>query len=222
MQHEGFTVWFTGMSGAGKSTLARLLAKKLSVVHARVEVLDGDVVRQTLCKDLDYGEQDRNENVRRIGFVCELLSRNNVIAIVAAISPYRTARAEVRSRISRFVEVYVECPLSVLVQRDPKGLYQRAIRGEITNFTGISAPYEPPLMPELTVRSDRETPESAVDKIWHEIIRAGLISCNQPALKYERIQPIEPRVAGVDACIPSVKWSARPVPTSGSVWTNSK
>src|SRR5258708_21471042 len=120
--HEGFTVWFTGMSGAGKSTISHLLDQRLRGLNARVEVLDGDVVRTHLSKGLGFSKEDRDENIRRIGFVCELLSRNGVIAIAAAISPYRTVRDAVRARISHFVQVYVSCPVDVLAERDVKGL----------------------------------------------------------------------------------------------------
>ena len=145
--HKGFTLWFTGMSGAGKSTISRLLELRLRERGARVEVLDGDVVRTHLSKGLGFSKEDRDENIRRIGFVCELLSRNGVIAIAAAISPYRAVREEVRARIPNFVEVYVECPVEVLAERDVKGLYKRALAGEIPHFTGISDPYEPPVNP---------------------------------------------------------------------------
>src|ERR1039457_2134966 len=136
--HRGFTLWFTGMSGAGKSTISRLLELKLRQFGARVEVLDGDVVRTHLSKGLGFSKEDRDENIRRIGFVCELLARNGVIAIAAAISPYRDVRDEVRTRIPNFVEVFVECPVEVLAERDVKGLYRRALAGEIAQFTGIN------------------------------------------------------------------------------------
>src|SRR5205807_8144257 len=157
--HKGFTLWFTGMSGAGKSTIANLLEQRLRQFNARVEVLDGDVVRTYLSKGLGFSKEDRDENIRRIGFVCELLSRNGVIAIAAAISPYRSVRDEVRARIANFVEVYVECPVEVLAGRDVKGLYKKALAGEIPHFTGITDPYEPPLHPEVAVNSAQETPE---------------------------------------------------------------
>src|SRR5947209_5250500 len=163
--NSGCTVWFTGMSGSGKSTVSNALAQRLREAGARVEVLDGDVVRTRLCKDLGFSRADREENIRRIGFVCELLSRNGVIAIVAAISPYRASREEVRSRVANFVEVYMRCPMEVLIQRDVKGLYKKALAGEITHFTGISDPYEPPVAPEVTIDSSNETPEQGVAKI---------------------------------------------------------
>ena len=169
-------MWFTGMSGAGKSTISSLLERRLREAGAKVEVLDGDVVRTHLSKGLGFSKEDRDENIRRIGFVCELLSRNGVIAIAAAISPYRAVREEVRSRIRKFVEVYVECPVEVLAERDVKGLYKKALKGEIANFTGVSDPYEPPCAPELTVNSSRETPAESVQRIWATLEHLGLVS----------------------------------------------
>jgi adenylyl-sulfate kinase len=163
---DGFTLWFTGLSGAGKTTLARLIERRLRDCGARVELLDGDLVRTRLSKGLGFSKEDRDENIRRIGFVCELLSRNGVIAIAAAISPYRSVRDEIRSRIPRFIEVHVNCPLEVLVQRDVKGLYKKALAGEISFFTGISDPYEPPLQPEMKIDSSLETAEESAARIW--------------------------------------------------------
>jgi len=182
--HKGFTLWFTGMSGSGKSTISRLLELKLRELGARVEVLDGDVVRTHLSKGLGFSKEDRDENVRRIGFVCELLARNGVIAIAAAISPYREVRDEVRARIPNFVEIFVECPVEVLAERDVKGLYRRALAGEIPHFTGISDPYEPPLRPEVTVDSSRETPEQSVERIWATLERLGLVSFDRSPLAH--------------------------------------
>jgi phosphoadenosine phosphosulfate reductase len=182
--HKGFTVWFTGMSGAGKSTISRLLELKLRQFGARVEVLDGDVVRTHLSKGLGFSKEDRDENVRRIGFVCELLARNGAIAVAAAISPYRDVRDEVRARIPNFVEVFVECPVEVLAERDVKGLYRRALAGEIAQFTGISDPYEPPLSPEVIVNSSRESPEESVEKIWATLERLGLVSIDRSPLAH--------------------------------------
>src|ERR1700722_1603143 len=176
MKHQGFTLWFTGLSGAGKSTISGLLAERLREAGARVEVLDGDVVRTHLSKGLGFGKEDRDENVRRIGFVCELLSRHGVISMAAAISPYRAVRDEVRARIPNFVEVYVECPIEVIAERDVKGLYKKALAGEIRNFTGVSDPYEPPVAPEVTVNSSKETPEQSVERIWATLERLGLVS----------------------------------------------
>jgi adenylyl-sulfate kinase len=169
MEHKGFTIWFTGLSGAGKTTLAREVEKRLRARGMKVEVLDGDVVRQNLSKGLGFSKEDRDTNIRRIGFVCKLLTRNNVVAIAAAISPYREIRDEVRREIGNFVEVYVECPLEVLMERDVKGLYKKALAGEITNFTGVNDPYEPPLNPEVVIHSDRETVEESVEKIMRKL-----------------------------------------------------
>jgi adenylyl-sulfate kinase len=178
--HQGITIWLTGMSGAGKSTASGLLAERLRVRGCKVEVLDGDVVRTHLSKGLTFSKEDRDENIRRIGFVSELLSRNGVICIVAAISPYRDAREQVRQRIPNFVEVHVHCPLDVLVERDVKGLYKKAMAGEIAHFTGISDPYEPPLQPEVTIDSSIEAPEESVKKIWRVLEDRGWLGCRHP------------------------------------------
>ena len=172
----GFTLWFTGMSGSGKSTLSGLLAARLRAMGTRVEVIDGDVVRTQLCRGLGFSKEDREENIRRIGFVCELLSRNGVIAIAAAISPYRAGRDHLRSRIPNFVEIYMHCPVEVLVERDVKGLYKRALAGEIPNFTGISDPYESPLQPEITIDSSKEGPEESVEAILRVLQDRKLIA----------------------------------------------
>ena len=171
----GCTLWFTGMSGAGKSTLASLLASRLRAMGARVEVIDGDVVRTQLCRGLGFSKDDRQENIRRIGFVCELLSRNGVIAIAAAISPYRACRDEVRTRIPNFVEIYMACPVEVLVQRDVKGLYKKALAGEILHFTGISDPYEPPPEPEVTIDSSYQGLEESVAAVLRILEARGII-----------------------------------------------
>jgi adenylyl-sulfate kinase len=183
--HKGFTLWFTGMSGAGKSTMARSIEDRLRAHGAKVEVLDGDEVRTYLSKGLGFSKEDRDENIRRIGYVCELLSRNGVIAIAAAISPYRAVRDEVRARIPNFVEVYVECPLETLAARDVKGLYKQAIEGAIPQFTGVSDPYEPPLNPEVTVHSSRQTPQESADQIWATLEHLGLIYFDRSALAHE-------------------------------------
>jgi len=167
----GFTLWFTGLSGAGKSTLAGVVGDVLVSRGRAVEILDGDEVRRSLSRDLGYSKEDRDANIRRIGFVAGLLSRNGIVAIVAAISPYRDVRSEVRrAHQAPFVEVYVECALDELVRRDRKGLYGRALRGEIRNFTGVSDPYEPPVAPDIHVRSDLEHITESRDRIltWLE------------------------------------------------------
>ncbi len=166
---QGCVLWFTGLSGAGKSTLSVPVAERLRGVGHRVEVLDGDEVRTHLSKGLGFSKEDRDTNVRRIGYVAELLARNGVYAVTAAISPYREVRDEVRAKVTRhgarFIEIYVECPLEVLAERDVKGLYKRAMAGEIDRFTGVSDPYEPPVRPEIVVRSDREKVSDSVERI---------------------------------------------------------
>ena len=174
--HKGFTLWFTGMSGAGKSTVSERVYNRLKSAGAKVELLDGDVVRTHLSKGLGFSKEDRDTNIRRIGFVCELLSRNGVIAIVAAISPYRAIREEVRSRIGNFVEVYVTAPIEVLAQRDVKGLYKKALAGEIASFTGVSDPYEPPLNAEITIDSSREPIDDSVERVWNKLREMELIA----------------------------------------------
>lgn len=144
MEHKGVTIWFTGLSGAGKTTISREVEARLRAQGYKVEVLDGDVVRTHLTKGLGYTKEDRDENIRRIGFVAHLLTRNGVIVIVSAISPYRAIREEIRAKIGNFVEVYVNAPLEVCEARDVKGLYKKARAGEIKMFTGIDDPYEPP------------------------------------------------------------------------------
>ncbi len=172
----GCTVWFTGLSGAGKSTVSSLIEAELRRRDLRVEVLDGDVIRTHLSKGLGFSKADRDTNIRRIGWVCEVLSRNGVVAIAAAISPYREIRDEVRGKVGRFVEVYMECPVPILAERDVKGLYKKALAGEIKNFTGVDDPYEPPLDPEVICHTDgRETPEQSAAKVIGQLERLGYI-----------------------------------------------
>jgi len=173
--NSGCTLWFTGLSGSGKSTLSQLVATRLRALGARVEVLDGDITRTLLCQGLGFSRQDREENIRRIGFVCELLSRNGVIAIAAAISPYRASRDELRNRIPNFIEIHMNCPVEVLIKRDVKGLYKKALSGEIKQFTGISDPYESPAAPELTIDSSKESIESSVTRILHSLEKLQII-----------------------------------------------
>jgi adenylylsulfate kinase len=174
--HKGFTLWFTGMSGAGKSTVSQIVFDRLKAAGAKVELLDGDIVRTHLSKGLGFSKEDRDTNIRRIGFVCELLTRNGVIAIVAAISPYREVREEVRARIGSFVEVYVTAPIEVLAERDVMGLYKKALAGEIASFTGVSDPYEPPNDPEITIDSSRDSVEASVERVWEKLRRLELIA----------------------------------------------
>ncbi|MEB2313886.1 MAG: adenylyl-sulfate kinase [Polyangiaceae bacterium] len=174
-RRAGFVLWFTGLSGAGKSTLARLVAGALERRKFHVESLDGDEIRETLSRDLGFSREDRDENVRRIGFVAKLVARSGGVAIAAAISPYRAARDELRRDIPRFCEIYCECPLEALTARDPKGLYQRALAGELPHFTGVSDPYEPPLAPDVHLRTDLERPEASVRKLLARLEALGFI-----------------------------------------------
>jgi len=162
---RGFTVWLTGLSGAGKTTIAERLERELHASGLGVEVLDGDVVRTHLSKGLGFSREDRDTNILRIAFVAGLLTRHGAAVITAAISPYAETRRQARERIGDFVEVYVSCPLEELSRRDVKGLYARALRGEIANFTGVSDPYEAPEQPDVVVETDRETVAESVNKI---------------------------------------------------------
>lgn len=162
---DGFTIWFTGYSGAGKTTLSIQLAELISKMNRSCEILDGDVIRRNLSGDLGFSREDRCINIHRIGFVAEMLCRHNVCVIVSAISPYSSAREAVRRKINNFVEVYVKCPLEECERRDVKGLYKKAKAGEISNFTGISDPYEEPVNPEITCYTNVETIEQSLEKI---------------------------------------------------------
>jgi adenylylsulfate kinase len=163
--HHGLTVWFTGLSGAGKTTLCNAVYSEFSSRGYRVAVLDGDVIRQQVSRDLGFSKEDRDENVRRIGVIAEDLTQKGMVVLVAAISPYRAARDEVRQRIGRFLEVYVDAPLAVCEQRDPKGLYRKARRGELIGFTGVDDPYQAPQAAEVRCRTDQETSEVSSDKV---------------------------------------------------------
>ncbi|MSQ61561.1 MAG: adenylyl-sulfate kinase [Dehalococcoidia bacterium] len=173
---RGFTVWFTGLSGAGKSTIAERLAPVLKERGCNVEILDGDIVRTHLSKGLGFSKEDRDINIRRIAFVAHLLSRNGVAVITAAISPYRDVRAEAREMIGDFVEVYAKCPIDTLAERDVKGLYKKALAGEIQNFTGVSDPYEEPLTPEVVVNTDTETVDESLAKVVAALEEHGYLT----------------------------------------------
>lgn len=176
---QGFTVWFTGLSGAGKTTVANRLASVLRERGLGVEVLDGDVVRTNLSKGLGFSKEDRDTNIRRIGFVAQLLSRNGVAVIVAAISPYRDIRNEAREAIgddgAGFVEVYAKCSIDELLRRDVKGLYEKAIRGEIANFTGVSDPYEEPVSAEVVFDSELEEENESLERVLAHLEASGLV-----------------------------------------------
>ncbi len=166
MTQQGACLWFTGLSGAGKSTIANLVVAELAGRGAKVELLDGDEVREHLSKGLGFSKEDRDTNIRRIGWVAKVLARNGVIAITAAISPYRSLRDEMRAQIENFVEIHVATPFEVCEERDVKGLYAKARAGEIPQFTGLDDPYEPPLDPELRLETVGHTPEESA----HEVI----------------------------------------------------
>jgi adenylyl-sulfate kinase len=174
--HKGFTIWFTGLSGSGKSTLSERIYERLKAAGAKVELLDGDEVRTHLSKGLGFSREDRDINVRRIGFVCQLLSKHGVIAISATISPYRDTRDDVLRGINRAIEVYMECPIEVLAERDVKGLYKKALAGEIPHFTGVSDPYEPPVAPEVHIDTSKESLEEGEARLWAKLKDLELIS----------------------------------------------
>lgn len=180
MQNKGTVVWLTGLSGAGKTTLARALWQELIGAGHRVEILDGDEVRENLSRGLGFSKEDRDANVRRIGFVARLLARNGVIVLTSLISPYSQSREEVRRMIendgARFIEVFVHCPLDMLIERDVKGLYKKALAGEIKNFTGISDPYEEPLAPDVMIDSSSESVEQSAALVLSRLIEAAAIA----------------------------------------------
>ncbi|MCI0488727.1 MAG: adenylyl-sulfate kinase [Blastocatellia bacterium] len=180
MRNRGLVIWLTGLSGAGKTTLALALAEALLAEGHRIEMLDGDEVRENLSRGLGFSKEDRDTNVRRIGFVARLLARNGVIVLASAISPYRQSRDDVRRSIEddgvRFLEVFVRCPIDVLVERDVKGLYRKALAGEIKNFTGISDPYEEPFAPDCEVDSSTESVDQSAARILSHLLEAGATS----------------------------------------------
>ena len=181
MEHRGVTVWFTGLSGAGKTTITTEIEKQLRARECKLEILDGDIVRENLSKGLTFSKEDRDINVRRIGFVAHLLTRNGVIVLVSAISPYRAIREEVREMVGDFVEVFVNAPLNVCEDRDVKGLYKRARAGEIKKFTGINDPYEAPNNPEVECRTDLEELSESVDKVLGKLEELGYIEAKVTA-----------------------------------------
>jgi adenylyl-sulfate kinase len=171
---DGYVLWFTGLSGAGKSTVARALLGQLGARGQKVELLDGDEVRANLCHDLGFSQEDRDTNIARIGYVAGKLAKHGVAVLVAAISPYREARDRVRASVPNFVEVHVAAPVAVCAERDPKGLYAKALAGELPNFTGVSDPYEPPESPELVLRTDTEPVDETVAAVLGWLERRGL------------------------------------------------
>jgi adenylylsulfate kinase len=172
---KGVTLWFTGLPCSGKSAIADMVAEKLKAQGLRAERLDGDIVRQDLTRDLGFSKADRDENIRRVTFVAKLLARNGVAVLVSFISPYREMRDRARQQIQNFVEIYVRCPVEVCAQRDVKGMYQKAMRGEIKEFTGVNDPYEEPLRPELILETDKETLDQSVEKAMAKIKELGYL-----------------------------------------------
>jgi len=176
MAYKGFTLWFTGLSGSGKSTISERVALRLQKMGIPIEILDGDVVRTNLSKGLGFSREDRDDNIKRVGFVCHLLTRNGIPNIASVISPYRAARDFNRQKIKSFVEVYVACPVEVCAERDVKGLYKKAQAGEITGFTGVNDPYEEPLSPEITCHTDKESIDECVEKVLTGLKTLGYLS----------------------------------------------
>jgi len=174
-EQKGFTLWFTGLSGSGKSALAKAVEFELRSRGQKVERLDGDIVRESLTKDLGFTKEDRDTNIERVTFVAKLLTRNGVAVLCSFISPYRERRAKSRTEIGNFVECYVECPLEVCIERDVKGLYQRAMDGEIENFTGISDPYEPPESAEIVVHTTQQAIEESTGDILQRLEELGYL-----------------------------------------------
>jgi adenylyl-sulfate kinase len=174
-EQTGFTAWFTGLPCSGKSAVADRVAELLKERGLKVERLDGDIVRKSLTRDLGYSKEDRNENIRRVTFVAKLLTRNGVAVLTSFISPYREIRQHARQEIGNFVEVYVKCPVEVCIERDTKGMYQKALKGEIKEFTGISDPYEEPLNPEILLETDKETMEESANNVLQKLNDLGYI-----------------------------------------------
>lgn len=172
---KGVTLWFTGLPCSGKSAAADRVAEILRERGFRVERLDGDIVRQSLTRDLGYSREDRNENIRRVTFVAKLLTRNGVFVLTSFISPYREIRAHARQEIGNFIEIYTKCPLDVCMSRDVKGMYKKALKGEIKEFTGISDPYEEPLNPEILLETDKDTIEESAAKVLERMKELGYL-----------------------------------------------
>lgn len=195
MNTRAFTIWMTGMSGAGKSTIAALLAKKLAERGlSQVEILDGDDLRRTPGFKAGFSKEDRDNHIRRVAYICHLLTRNGVPNIVAVISPYRETRDYARKLVSDFLEVFVDAPIEVLEARDPKGLYRRAKAGAITQFTGVSDPYEPPEQPEVICRTDREDVEESVASILAALEARAYLAAHEDSYSPEEEAQIQTRL----------------------------
>ena len=188
MSDRGFTVWFTGLSGAGKSTVAEMLFHEFQARGMKTEILDGDVVRQNLSKGLGFSKEDRDLNILRIGFVAGLLTRNGVATICCPISPYREARDAVRAQIGDFVEIYVHATVEeIAAHRDPKGLYKKALAGEITGFTGVDDPYEAPEHPELVLNTLEETPQESLQHVLTTLVKLGYLDSAEQLVEGDRL-----------------------------------
>jgi adenylyl-sulfate kinase len=196
MEHQGLTVWFTGLSGAGKTALALKLEQVLRERGLKVERLDGDIIRKALTRDLGFSKEDRDLNIERVTFVAKLLTRNGVAVLCSFISPYRERRAQSRAEIGNFVEVYCKASLDALIARDVKGLYKKALAGEIQNFTGVSDPYEEPENAEIVVETDKETIEESLDKIVRKLEELGYVPSAETADAYstEEEEQVEARL----------------------------
>jgi adenylylsulfate kinase len=188
-EQKGFTIWFTGLSGAGKSTLAEMLYHELRKRDMKVEMLDGDVVRTNLSKGLGFSKEDRDTNILRIGFVANLLTRNGVATVVSAISPYREARNQCRAMIQDFVEVFVHATVEECARRDVKGLYAKAIAGEIKGFTGVDDPYEPPQSPEIYLDTMEQAPDESLQAILGKLEEMGYIEDGRRMVAVHPSQP---------------------------------
>jgi adenylyl-sulfate kinase len=180
--YPGYVLWMTGLSGAGKTTIALILEKELAERGCKFERLDGDVVRESLTRDLGFSKEDRDKNIERVSFVAKLLSRNGVGCVCSFISPYAEVRNNVRQNTTNFIEVFIDAPLAVVMERDVKGLYQKAIAGEIPNFTGISDPFEAPANPEIHIRTDRETPAESAQRILSYLEERNFIPVREAVL----------------------------------------
>ena len=176
VEHKGVTVWFTGLPSSGKTTIAEAVARTLRGIGCKVEHLDGDVIRKHLWKELGFSKEDRNENIKRAAYLAGVLTRNGIMTLTTFISPYRELRQHARDTIGSFVEVFVKCPVEKCIERDPKGLYEKALAGEIKDFTGISDSYEEPLNPEVLIESDKESIEESVDKVMEKLKVLGYIN----------------------------------------------
>ena len=194
-KNKGFVLWFTGLPCSGKSTLAELLKPELEKRGRLVDVLDGDVVRTHLTKGLGFSKEDRDTNIRRIGFVAGLVARHGGIAITAAISPYRAIRDEIRGTVENFIEVFVNTPLETCIKRDVKGMYKKALAGEMKGFTGVDDPYEAPVSPEITILTETETPEQSAERILGKLEQLGLVEpAHEPAYTPEEAEKIRARL----------------------------